>query len=68
MKQIQANLIHALTNLHVSIPVAGAVGFAIAAVVWPKYATEINTIAGILASYGIIAAANTPANSQTPKT
>jgi hypothetical protein len=49
-----------------ALPVAA--GLAIAQVWLPKYATELNSTAAILAAYGIIGAANTPNNNQTPKT
>ena len=68
MKQIQANLIHACTNLHVSVPVIGAAALAIAQIWLPQYAAQLNSTAAILAAYGIIGAANTPSNAQTSTT
>ena len=68
MNQIAANLQHACTNLHVSVPVAVAAGLAIAQIWLPKYAEQLNATAAILAAYGIIASANTPPSAQTPKT
>jgi len=67
MNQIIANVKHAATNLHVSVPVVLAASFAIAPVWLPHYATQLNTTAAILAGYGIIASANTPSNKQTPQ-
>ena len=68
MNQIIANIKNSTSNLHVSVPVVLAAGLAIAQVWLPKYATELNSTAAILAAYGIIGAANTPNNNQTPKT
>ena len=68
MKQIQANLIHAVTNLHVTIPVAIAVSLAVAQIWLPQYATQLNSTAAVLAAYGVIASANTPNTKQTPPT
>ena len=67
MNQIIANLKHATTNLHVSVPVAAAAGLALAQIWFPHYATQLNTTAGALSAYGLIASANTPPNQQTPK-
>ena len=66
MNQIIANIKNSIANLHVSVPVALAAGLAIAQVWLPKYATELNSTAAILAAYGIIGAGNTPADKQTP--
>lgn len=66
MNQILANLKHAATNLHVSIPVAGAAALAVAQIWLPHYATQLNMTAAALAGYGVIASANTPASKQNP--
>jgi hypothetical protein len=66
MKQLAANLSHAATNLHVSIPVILGAALAVAPVWFPQYADKLNTTANILFAYGVIAAANTPSNKQTP--
>ena len=66
MNQIIANIKNSIANLHVSVPVALAAGLAIAQAWLPKYATELNSTAAILAAYGIIGAGNTPADKQTP--
>jgi hypothetical protein len=66
MNQIGNNISHIFTNLHVSVPVAIAAGLAVAQVWLPHYAAQLNATAIALGGYGIIAAANTPAASQTP--
>lgn len=66
VNQITANLKNAVTNLHVSLPVALAAGLAIAQIWLPKYANELNATAAVLAAYGVIGAANTPLAKQTP--
>ena len=66
MKQLGANLINAVTNVHVSLPVLGAAALAIIPIWWPHYAAQFQTTAAILAGYGIISAANTPPSNQTP--
>ena len=68
MNQIVANLTNAVTNLHVSAPVALGAGIALAQIWFPQHATALNATAGVLASYGIIAASNTPAEKQTTVT
>ena len=66
MKQLQANIIHAATNLHVSVPVVlGAILYTLP--IWfPQYADKLNATATVLTAYGIIGAANTPPTKQTP--
>jgi hypothetical protein len=64
MNQIKANLTHAASNLHVSIPVVLGAGIGIAIIWFPHYAPQLGSTAAVLASYGIIAAANTPSNKQ----
>lgn len=66
MNQILSNLKNVFANLHVSLPVIGAAVLAIIPIWFPKYATQLQTTAAILAGYGIIAAGNTPVSSQTP--
>jgi hypothetical protein len=66
MNQIIANLQHAATNLHVSVPVVLAGGLAVAQIWFPHYSTQLNMTAAALAGYGIIASSNTPTTKQTP--
>lgn len=66
MNQFWNNLSHAASNLHVSVPTVLGAGLGIAGVIWPAYQGKFTAIAGILITYGVIAAANTPASKQTP--
>lgn len=66
MNQFFNNLAHAFNNLHVSLPTILGAGLGIAGVIWPAHQAQFIAIAGILVSYGVIAAANTPPSSQTP--
>lgn len=66
MNQIINNVVHAFSNLHVSLPVVAAATLAVLPIWIPQYATQFQLTAAALASYGVIAAANTPSSSQTP--
>jgi hypothetical protein len=66
MNQILNNIAHAFTNLHVSLPVILGAGLGVSIIWFPHYAPQLGSTAAVLASYGIVAAANTPASAQTP--
>jgi hypothetical protein len=60
MNKVVANLTHAASNLHFSVPVVAGAALAIAQIWFPKCATPLNATAAVLAGYGLIAADNTP--------
>ena len=66
MNQILNNIVHAFTNLHVSLPTVVGAGLGVSAVIWPQYAAKFAAVSAVLISYGVISAANTPSTSQTP--
>lgn len=72
MQKIIDNLTAAFKNSHFSVPVFISTGLAIATIWFPKYTTELNATAAVLAGYGLIAMGNTPsqasqANGADPK-
>lgn len=68
MNKVVANLTHAATNLHFSVPVLAGAALAVAQIWFPKYATPLNATAAVLAGYGLIAADNTPSKPTPPTT
>lgn len=60
MNKVVANLTHAATNLHFSVPVLAGAAIAVAQIWFPQYAARLNANAAVLVSYGLIAADNTP--------
>jgi tetrahydromethanopterin S-methyltransferase subunit E len=66
VNKVIANLTHALTNLHFSVPSLLGAAFAIAQIWLPKYATLLNSTAAVLVGYGFIAADNTPSSPPLP--